>query len=84
MKHSGVFFLRTFRLEDMRIDHRLAGTVNSLLMDTSIRDNSVKWTPRVGPCLFLLLNLSLTLHRTDVSLRRTLSAGPEGVHLREC
>ena len=79
MKRSGVFFLRTFRLEDMRIDHRLAGTVDSLLMDTS-----VKWTSRVGPCLFLLLNLSLTLHRTELSLRRTLSAGPEGVHLREC
>ena len=41
---------------------------------------SVKRTLRVGPCLSLLLYL--TLYKTDISLRQTL-AGPKGVRLRE-
>ena len=39
-------------------------------------DTSVKWTPRVGPCLSLF-----SLFKMDTSIGRTLSAGPKGVHL---
>ena len=40
------------------------------------RDTSVKRTPRV-------YSLYLTLYKTDISLRRTLDAGPKGVRFRE-
>ena len=43
-------------------------------------DTSVKRTLRVGPCHSLL---PLTLYKTDISLRRTASAGPKGVRPRE-
>ena len=39
-------------------------------------DTSVKWTPRVGPCLSLF-----SLFKMDTSIGQTLSAGPKGVHL---
>ena len=45
-------------------------------------DTSVKRTPRVGPCLSLL-PLFDSLYKMDTSLRRTLSAGAEGVGLTE-
>ena len=46
-------------------------TVNSLSMDTSIykTNSSVKWTPKVGPCLSLL---ALFIHKTDTIVRLTL------------
>ena len=44
-------------------------------------NTSVKPTPRVGPCLSL--PLFLTLDKTDISLRWTLTTGSKGVHLRE-
>ena len=53
-------------------------TVDSLLTDTS-----VKRTPRVGPCLCCAYSLYLTLYKKDISLRRTLRAGPKGVRLGE-
>ena len=45
-------------------------TVDSLLTDSSIR-----WTPRVGPCLSLL-TLYLTLCKTDTSVKQTPRVGP--------
>ena len=39
-------------------------------------DTSVKQTPRVGPCC-LHCSLYLTLYRTDITLRPTLSAFPK-------
>ena len=57
-------------------------TVDSLLTDTSIRR-----TPLYNGHLELvpafLYSLYLTLYKTDTSLRRTLSAGPKGVRLRD-
>ena len=50
-------------------------TVDSLLTDTFL-----KRTPRVCPSF--LYSLYLTLYKTDISLRRTLTAGPKGVRLR--
>jgi len=44
-------------------------------------NTSVKPIPRAGP--FLSSPLFLTLYKTDISLRWTLSTGPKGVHLRE-
>ena len=52
-------------------------TVESLLTGTS-----VKRTPRVG-VLPSLLPLYLRLYKTDISLRRTLYAGPKDVLLSE-
>ena len=57
-------------------------------MDTSIykTDTSVKRTPKkrslpfFAPSIWLSL---LTFYKTDISLRRTASAGPKGVRLRE-
>ena len=48
-------------------------------------NNSVKRPPRVGPCLSLLPSFdSLSdAHLSTISLRRTLYAGPKGVHVRE-
>ena len=57
-------------------------TVDSLLMDTSIRR-----TPLQNGHLELvpafLYSLYLTLYKTDTSLRRTLKVGSKGVRLRE-
>ena len=57
-------------------------TVDSILKDTSIRR-----TPLQNGHLELvpafLTSLYLTHYKTDTSLRRTLSAGPKGVRLRE-
>ena len=55
-------------------------TVHSLLMDTSIRQAPVKLTPRVVPAF--LYSLYLTLSKTDIYLRGTLSAGPKGVCIK--
>ena len=58
------------------------GTVDSLLTNTSITR-----TPLQNGHLVLvpsfLSSLYLTLYKTDISLRRTASAGPKGVCLGE-
>ena len=58
-----------------RITKRI--TVNSFLMDTSL-----KQTPGVGLCLSLH-HLVDSIIQTSISLKRTRSAGPKGVHLGE-
>ena len=49
-------------------------------MDSLLTDTSIRRTPRVGPCL-ALLPLFDSLEE-EISLRRTLTAGPKGVLLR--
>ena len=48
-------------------------------MKKRITVDSLDGTPRVGPCLFYFLHL--TLYNTDTSLRRTLRFAPRGVRL---
>ena len=52
-----------------------SNTVDSLLTDTSL-----KRTLELVPAF--LYSLYLTLYKTDISLRWTLTAGLKGVHLR--
>ena len=57
-------------------------TVDSLLTDTSIRrTNMQNGHLELAPAF--LSSLYLTFYKTDISLRRTASAGPKGVRLRE-
>ena len=57
-------------------------TVDSLLTDTSIRrDTSVNGHLELVPAFSY--SLYLTLYKTDISLRRTLSSGLKGVRLGE-
>ena len=55
---------------------------NEHTVDSLLADNTVKQTPRVGPCLSLL-PLFDSLCKMDISQRRTLCAGPKGVRFKE-
>ena len=59
----------------------VCGTVNSLLTDTSIR-RTPPWNRHLELVPAFLYFLYLTLYKTDISLRWTLTAGPKGVRLR--
>ena len=52
-------------------------TVDSFLMVTSVKNGHLELVPA------FLYSLYLTLYKMDNFLRRTLSAGPKGVCLRE-
>ena len=57
-------------------------TVNSLLMDTSIRRTPLK-NGHLELVSAFLCSPYLTLYKTDFFLRQTHSTGPKGVRLRE-
>ena len=57
-------------------------TVDSLLTDTSIRRTPL-YNGQLELVPAFLYSLYLTLYKTNISLRRTASAGPKGVRLRE-
>ena len=74
-KSSSCYWTKTLRIKKW-------ATVDSLLTNTSIRrtplyDGHLELVPAS------LYSFYLTLYKTDTSLRRTLSAGPKGVRLRE-
>ena len=54
-------------------------TVYSLLTDTSVKRTLRVWSLP----FFTPYSLYLTLYKTDISLRRTHTAGPQGVRLRK-
>ena len=62
--------------------HRSLITVDSLLTDTSIRRTPL-WNGHLKLVPAFLYSFYLTLYKTDTSLRRTLSAVPKDVRLRE-
>ena len=42
-------------------------------------DTSIKWTPGVGPCVPFFNHFTTS----ELSISRTVGAGPNGIHLRE-
>ena len=67
---------------DFSVLFSLPSTVYSLLTDTSIRRTPLK-NGHLELVPAFLYSLYLTLYKTDISLRRTHTAGPQVVRLRK-